>query len=82
MSQNAEHTELMSDGLDRIAEVARFLRTSVGTVYALMGRGELPFVKIGKLRRIPHHAVLELAARNLVAQRAGPAEPSAERKEP
>jgi excisionase family DNA binding protein len=64
--QKADPMALMLDGLDRVLDAARYLRTSVGTVYALMGRGELPFVKIGKLRRIPHRAVLELAARHLV----------------
>jgi hypothetical protein len=31
-----------------------------------MDAGELPFVKIGRARRIPHNALIELAARNVV----------------
>jgi excisionase family DNA binding protein len=58
--------EMVRDGLDKVVEVARFYRVSVAQVYAMMQRGTLPFVKLGRSRRIPHRAVLELAARNLV----------------
>jgi excisionase family DNA binding protein len=51
-----------------VADVARFLRLSQSTVYDLMARGLLPYVKIGKSRRIPHRAVVELAAQNLVTR--------------
>jgi excisionase family DNA binding protein len=57
---------LVRDGLDRVAEVARFLGMSKSAVYALMARGELAFVKLGKSRRIPKRATIELAARNLM----------------
>jgi hypothetical protein len=35
----------------------------------LMDRGELPYVKIGKSRRIPHRSVLVLAESHLVSRR-------------
>lgn len=33
-------------------EVAELLRVSVTTLYGIMGRGELPYIHIGRLRRI------------------------------
>jgi excisionase family DNA binding protein len=59
--------ELMAEGLDRIGEAARFLKLSTSTIYALVERGTLPSVKIGKAWRIPHRAVIELAAKCLVS---------------
>src|SRR4051812_32126686 len=58
--------DLLSDGLDRVADVARYLKISTAQVYVLMGRGELPYTTIGRCRRVPHRAVVQLAARNLV----------------
>jgi excisionase family DNA binding protein len=68
MSAVAEKAELVLDGLDRVGEVARFLKLSVSTVYGFMDRGELPYVKLGKSRRIPHRAVVQLAAASLVSR--------------
>ena len=56
---------LVEDGLMTVREAAGFLRLSRSTVYVLMDRGELPFVKLGRSRRIPRRAVIELAAREL-----------------
>ena len=58
--------ELLADGLHRVAEAARFLAMSRSTLYAMMASGALPFVKIGKSRRVPRRAVVELAVRGLV----------------
>jgi excisionase family DNA binding protein len=66
MAEPTANVELMRDGLDRIDEAARFLKVSVSTVYLMLARGHLPSVKIGKCRRIPRRALLELAARGLV----------------
>jgi excisionase family DNA binding protein len=57
---------IVAAGLDRVDEVARFLGLSRSYIYELMERGELVYVKVGRSRRIPHHAVLQLAARHLV----------------
>ena len=57
--------KLLEDGLLTVAEAATFLRLSRSTLYGLMERGDLPFVCIGRTRRIPRRAVLYLAARCL-----------------
>jgi predicted DNA-binding transcriptional regulator AlpA len=38
--------ELVSDGLDRVEEVARFLKLSRSRVYELMDAGELPYLDL------------------------------------
>jgi excisionase family DNA binding protein len=60
---------LMADGLDTVPAAAKFLGISRTSLYGLMDKGLLEYVKLGKARRIPHRAVLELAARNLVSSR-------------
>ncbi|GEM_PF-1975390 len=57
--------QLVSDGLMTVPEVAAFLRLSRSTVYALMEKGALPYVRIGAARRVPRRAVIDLAAANL-----------------
>jgi excisionase family DNA binding protein len=56
---------LVHEGLDRIDEAAAFLKISRSQIYTLMDAGELVYVKIGRSRRIPHRALIELAARHL-----------------
>lgn len=56
---------LVTDGLMRVSEVGRFLGLSRSSVYQLMNRGELPWAKLGRARRVPRRAVVELAARCL-----------------
>ena len=58
-------TQLVADGLLTVKEAAEFLRLSRSSVYALMDHGELAFVKLGRSRRIPRRAVIDLAARGL-----------------
>jgi excisionase family DNA binding protein len=65
MDHQDQPDQLLADGLERVRDSARFLSVSVSQVYALMQRGELPFVKIGKSRRIPRRALVEFAKRNL-----------------
>lgn len=59
------HEELVSDGLVSIAAAMRFLTLSRSTVYQMMDNGALMYVKLGRARRIPKRALVELAARNL-----------------
>lgn len=58
--------ELVGDGLKRVPEAAAFLGVSRSHVYMMMEQGTLPFVKLGRSRRIPWRALIELAASNLV----------------
>jgi excisionase family DNA binding protein len=60
--------DLVADGLKTVREAASFLGISVAGTYQLMARGDLPFVKIGRSRRIPRRALVELAAKNLVGR--------------
>ncbi len=60
-----DRSELMTQGLMRVPEVARFLALSRAKIYELMNRGELPWVKLGRARRIPRAAVVRLAAERL-----------------
>jgi excisionase family DNA binding protein len=56
---------IVSDGLVTIEQARAFLCVSRGALYNLMDAGELPFVKLGRSRRVPRRAVVELAARAL-----------------
>jgi excisionase family DNA binding protein len=64
MTDNAR-AALVEEGLLKVTEAAEFLRLSRATLYSLMDRGELAFVKLGRSRRIPKRALIELAAREL-----------------
>ncbi len=55
---------LVEDGLLTVAQAADFLQISRSSVYMAMDRG-LPFVKLGRSRRIPRRALIEFAARGL-----------------
>jgi excisionase family DNA binding protein len=59
--------ELVTEGLQRISDAARFLGVSRSLLYRLINTGVLPTVRIGRSRRIPIRAVREFAAINLVA---------------
>ena len=54
--------QLVSEGLMTVPEAAEFLRLSRASLYNLMERGQLPYVKLGRSRRIPRRAVVGLAA--------------------
>lgn len=60
---------LVEEGLLTVPEAAEFLRTSRANLYALCASGYLPYCKIGRSRRIPRRAVIELAERSLVSPR-------------
>lgn len=59
-------SQTVEDGLLRVSEVAKFLGLARSTVYQLMDRGELPYAKIGRARRIPFNAVIAFSNRSLV----------------
>ncbi len=54
--------------LGRVAEVARYLNLSRSKIYLMMEQGELPFVKLGKSRRVRWPDVLQLVERNTVGR--------------
>ena len=63
---NLHNQEIVTEGLERITQSAKFLGVSRSFVYRLINEGVLPSVKIGKSRRVPIKAVRELAASCLV----------------
>ena len=64
MTDNAA-AALVEDGLLTVPQAAEFLHLSKSSVYLMMDRGQLAYVKLGKSRRIPKRALIELAAREL-----------------
>lgn len=58
--------DLLTDGLMTVDEAAGFLRLSRPTIYGLMDAGKLGYVKIGRRRRIPKRALVELAKQNWI----------------
>ena len=49
--------DLLDEGLVSIKEAAAFLGIGRSLVYDLMGSQDLPYVKMGKARRIPRVAL-------------------------
>jgi excisionase family DNA binding protein len=64
-------TTIVEDGLETIEGARQFLRLSRSAIYQLMESGELPFVKLGKARRIPRKALVDLANRCLCGRDGG-----------
>ena len=58
-------SELLEDGLVSVAEAAQFLSLSRSSLYVLMDAGRLAYVKLGRARRIPRRALIELVRANL-----------------
>ena len=54
------------DGLAKISEVQDYLRCSRMKVYAEMERGNLPYCKLGKSRRIRWADVFDMVERGMV----------------
>jgi len=61
-------TTILSDAtrLIRVSEVARHLSLSRSTIYQMMDRGELPYVKLRKSRRVPLEAVERLVSEHTI----------------
>lgn len=53
--------QLVEGGLVPIDEAMAFLSVGRSTVYELMDKGLLPYAKIGRSRRIPRRALVNLA---------------------
>jgi excisionase family DNA binding protein len=56
---------LVGDGLLTVSEAIAFMRLSRSTLYTLMDEGELAYVRIGRARRIPKRALIDLAMAHL-----------------
>jgi excisionase family DNA binding protein len=61
-----DREEIVGDGLTSVPEATRFLSISRSKLYGLMEQGALVYVRLGRSRRIPRRALVELAAKNLV----------------
>jgi excisionase family DNA binding protein len=55
-------------GLRPVREVAAFLSLSRSKVYQLMEAGDLPYVKLGKSRRVRWDDVLKLVEQNVIVR--------------
>jgi excisionase family DNA binding protein len=55
-----------ASGLASVREAEQFLCLSRSTLYGLMDKGDLRYVKIGKSRRIPWAALEEMVEKNTV----------------
>ncbi len=53
-------------GLGTVKQVAVYLGVSRASVYAIMDRGELPYCKLGKSRRIRWTDVVDMVERQTV----------------
>jgi excisionase family DNA binding protein len=70
-SGTAVPLELASDlTLVTVEEAARRLSVGRTTLYALLKEGEIPSVRIGRLRRIPTEALTDYTARLIAKQNA------------
>ena len=61
----ADPETIVGDGLLTIKQVAEWLQLSRSRIYELLADGSLPSVTIGRARRIPRRALIELASRDL-----------------
>jgi excisionase family DNA binding protein len=52
------------EGLVTLPEASAFLKVSRSTLYVLMASGDLPYVKIGKSRRVARAALVQLIHRH------------------
>jgi excisionase family DNA binding protein len=59
----------IDDGLMTVPEAADFLRVSRSSIYQMMERGELSYVKLGKSRRLPRAALKRLIEESLVLRK-------------
>ena len=57
--------DVVADGLMTVAASAVFLSLSRSKIYEMMNAGELVYTKLGRARRIPRRAVVQLAVANL-----------------
>jgi excisionase family DNA binding protein len=71
VTQVREDVALDDRGLRPVQAVSEFLSLSRSKVYQLMETGKLPYVKIGKSRRVRWCDVLKLVDENTITRDAG-----------
>lgn len=59
-------TDDLACSLQQVSAVAKFLCISRSKVYDMMDAGQLPYVKLGKSRRIRWEHVLQLVEQNTI----------------
>ena len=62
---------LVQDGFCSISELGEYLGVSRPSVYKLLNEGTLPYTRVLGRRRIPRHAVYQMVAKRLKAQKCG-----------
>jgi excisionase family DNA binding protein len=68
VAQATRESPVETTGLRPVQAVAEFLAISRSKVYQLMESGELPYVKLGKSRRVRWADVLQLVDENTVSR--------------
>jgi excisionase family DNA binding protein len=63
---------LVDDGVMDLWAAAEFTGLGRSKLYELMDAGQLPFVRIGRTRRIPRRALVRLLVSGLVGGHAAP----------
>lgn len=58
--------EMVADGLLTVTEAEELTGLGRSTLYECMDRGELPYLKFGRARRIPRNALLAFMAAHYV----------------
>ncbi len=64
-TDTSDSVDIVSEGLLTVLQAATFLSVSRSKLYEMMDSGELCYVKVGRCRRVPRRAAVELAARCL-----------------
>jgi excisionase family DNA binding protein len=59
---------LLADGVETPKSAAAFLRVSLAKIYQMMASCELEYTRLGRCRRIPRRALIDLLARGLVTR--------------
>jgi excisionase family DNA binding protein len=58
--------DVLDGGLVKISEAAEMLRLSRSKVYQLMDAGQIPYLKMGKNRRIARQSLTDYVKRSMV----------------
>jgi excisionase family DNA binding protein len=80
MSPKQTSPDDLTCSLQQVSAVSKFLSISRSKVYAMMDAGQLPYVKLGKSRRIRWEHVLQLVEQNTVGGGGNQAENGAIRR--